>query len=100
MVITQADILAYLRAQKKEFKEEFQVVKLGLFGSFASGNPTSQSDIDLLIEFQPNTSQLVEKKAAIRSLLQQQFHREVDLCREKYIKPYYKSQILNSVIYV
>ena len=100
MTVTQADILSYLSAQKQEFSEQFQVVKLGLFGSFAQGNPTPQSDIDVLIEFQPHTSHLVEKKATIRSLLQHQFQREVDLCREKYIKPYYKEQILKSAIYV
>ena len=85
---------------KKEFFSDYQLVKLGLFGSFARGEATQDSDIDLIVEFEPNTLNLSEKKSSIKSTLQKQFHIEVDVCREKYIKPYFKSQILESVVYV
>lgn len=94
------DILAFLSEKKAEFFAEYQLVKLGLFGSFARNEETEKSDIDLIIEFQPNTENLSEKKLKIKALVEKQFHREVDLCREKYIKPYYKHQILQSAIYV
>lgn len=58
------------------------------------------SDIDILIEFEPGTDELFEKKAKFRELLKKSFHREIDLCREKYIKPYFKKQILKTAIYV
>lgn len=56
------DILAFLSEKKAEFFAEYQLVKLGLFGSFARNEETEKSDIDLIIEFQPNTENLSEKK--------------------------------------
>ena len=99
-MINKEEILAFLKKRKVEFFSEYQLVKLGLFGSFARDEETEESDIDLLIEFRPNTENLSDKKSKIKFLVKKQFNREVDLCREKYIKPYFKSQILNSVIYV
>jgi len=100
MPVTKEEILEYLTQKKQDFASDFQVTKLGLFGSFASGEPTEDSDIDLLIEFAPDTEGLSEKKDKIKSILKSRFEREVDLCREKYIKPYFRTQILNSAIYV
>jgi len=97
---TKNNILAYLSSHKEMFRNEFQVSRLGLFGSFATGQATEGSDIDVLIEFEPQTSNLSEKKAKIRSLIAATFNRKVDLCREKYMKPYFKSYILKSTIYV
>jgi predicted nucleotidyltransferase len=94
------EILAFLRDRKKDLFLEYQLVKIGLFGSFVTDSVTDKSDIDLLVEFQPNTDNLSEKKSKIKEVIGKQFNREVDLCREKYIKPYFKSQILKSVIYV
>jgi len=93
-------ILAFLKEQKEDLFADFQLVKLGLFGSFARDEATATSDIDLIIEFSPNTEEIFEKKANIKRLVQTKFDRKVDLCREKYIKPYFKAQILESVIYV
>lgn len=100
MKTSKDDILKYLASQKEDFREEYRVVKLGLFGSFALDQSHKESDIDILIEFAPNTTNLVEKKEKIRSLIKARFNKDVDLCREKYIKPYFKSHILNSAVYV
>ena len=94
------EILTYLKNEKQEFAERFNIIKLGLFGSYALNQQTENSDIDLLIEFAPNTDALSEKKAAIKEAIESRFHKKVDLCREKYIKSYFKQQILDSAIYV
>jgi len=99
-MIRKEEILAFLRERKEELFSEYQLVKIGLFGSFAKNEETEDSDIDLIVEFEPNTKNLSEKKSKIKSLVQKEFNREVDLCREKYIKPYFKSQILKTAIYV
>jgi hypothetical protein len=90
----------FFKRKKDELFSEFQLVKLGLFGSFARNEANEKSDIDLILEFQPNTESLSEKKLKIKLLVANKFNREVDLCREKYIKPYFKKQILKSTIYV
>lgn len=99
-MIKRDEILSFLREREDELFSEYQLVKIGLFGSFARNEETEDSDIDLIVEFQPNTENLSEKKSKIKSLVSKRFDREVDLCREKYIKPYFKSQILQSTIYV
>ncbi len=99
-MIKRDEILSFLRERKDELFSEYQLVKIGLFGSFARNEGTEDSDIDLIVEFQPNTENLSDKKSKIKSLVAKRFDREVDLCREKYIKPYFKSQILQSAIYV
>jgi predicted nucleotidyltransferase len=99
-MINQTDILKFLVEQKSFFQQEFQIIKIGLFGSYARGEQSEKSDIDLIVEFAPNTSQLFEKKAQLKSILKKKFNKDVDICREKYIKPYFKNQILNSAIYV
>lgn len=99
-MVSKEDILDYLSEKKDEFFSEYQLVKLGLFGSFARGEASEHSDIDLIIEFKQNTEDLPDKKSKIKLAVENQFHREVDLCREKYMKPYFKSHILKSAIYV
>ena len=94
------EILNFLADRKELLFAEFNLTKLGLFGSFATGDHDDHSDIDLLIEFQPNTPSLHDKKQKLRSIIKDQFKKDVDLCREKYIKPYFKNQILNSVVCV
>lgn len=94
------EILDFLKEKKADFFSEYKLVKIGLFGSFARDEQTEESDIDLIVEFEPNTENLSEKKAKIKSLVKTKFNRELDLCREKYIKPYFESQILKNTIYV
>lgn len=99
-MLSREEILSFLKEKKEDFSSSYQVTKLGLFGSFATGEASEESDIDLIIEFAPDTEALTDKKAKIKLSLEEKFHREVDLCREKYIKPYFKSHILKTVIYV
>jgi len=99
-VLEREEILSFLKEKKSELFSDYQLTKIGLFGSFANGNQTENSDIDLIVEFQPNIKNLTQKKSKIKDLVRNRFNKEVDLCREKYIKPYFKVQILESVIYV
>ena len=99
-MLSKSDILLYLKENKDHLFSNFQLTKLGLFGSFARDEASKESDIDLLVEFQPKTKNLSQKKAELKKVVGKEFQREVDICREKYIKPYFKSQILKSAIYV
>ncbi|HJY64184.1 MAG TPA: nucleotidyltransferase domain-containing protein [Ignavibacteria bacterium] len=94
------DILKYLSDNKDFFEKNFNIVKIGIFGSFAKDTNNAKSDIDLIIEFKPNTPNLFNKKQELRLLIKSIFGKDVDICREKYIKPYYKKVILSEAIYV
>jgi len=99
-VTTKTSIISFLSQNKSKLQQKFDLTKIGLFGSYALGIEDNSSDIDLIIEFKPNTRNLSQKKYALKVLIEQQFNKEVDLCREKYIKPYFKQHILEQAIYV
>lgn len=99
-MISKEEILSFLAESKSDFEKDFKIVKIGIFGSYARDEQTDASDIDILIEFEPKTEQLSEKKSNLRAILKKRFNKEIDLCREKYIKPYFRNQILKSAIYV
>ncbi len=97
---TKDKILEFLKEQKPYLSNTFNLTKIGLFGSFANENDTPESDIDLVVEFEEGTPDIFGKKESLRNLLFNKFNRSVDVATEKYLKPYYKQQILNEVIYV
>ncbi|MGB3616814.1 MAG: nucleotidyltransferase domain-containing protein [Catalinimonas sp.] len=94
------EIPAFLRTHKSAFAAAYGITKLGLFGSFVKGEATADSDLDLMVEFQPGTQSLTEKKARVKFLVSAQFGREVDFCREEYVKTYSKARLLSATIYV
>jgi len=94
------EILNYLKSNKQILKDNFHLAKIGLFGSFAKDLHSTKSDIDLLIEFEANTENISDIKDELKILLKSKFDRDVDLCREKYLKPYIKEHIIRETIYV
>ncbi|MCB9273839.1 MAG: nucleotidyltransferase domain-containing protein [Lewinellaceae bacterium] len=94
------DILDFIRREKRVLFNRYHITKIGLFGSFARGEDKADSDIDLVVEFEPGTENLYEIKQEIKKIFQDQFHAEVDVCREKYLKPYYRERILKDAIFI
>ena len=45
------DILHFLHNHKHELMEKYSIVRIGLFGSYAKGTATEESDIDIYAEF-------------------------------------------------
>jgi len=99
-MIEQSHILNYLTVNKQDLSQKYRLKKLGIFGSYARGEQTPASDLDLLVEFEENTPDLYDKKIFLREEIQSVFHIHVDICCEKYIKPVFRQQILSDAIYV
>jgi hypothetical protein len=93
-------ILEYLSNNKERFKAKYDLVKIGLFGSYVRGDNQSGSDIDILVEFQDNTPDLFEKKLSLKNEIESNFNLPVDICREKYIKPAFREMIFTEARYV
>lgn len=51
-MLTRQTIVELLQAKQPYLTAEFGVRKIGLFGSYAKGQPNESSDVDLLIEFE------------------------------------------------
>lgn len=94
------EILQFIRDHRDYLKQHFHVTKVGLFGSFARGENNLNSDIDFLIELEPNTPHIYELKNEMRHYFHDHFQRPIDLAREKYLKSYAKEKILKETIYV
>jgi len=98
-MFTRQEILQYLKSNKKLFREKYSIIKIGIFGSYARNEQTEKSDIDIIIEMPLDATEIFEKKQELRELLKQTFHRNIDICRERSIKPMFKKIILKDVIY-
>ena len=97
---TKEEILRFLKQNSELLKNRFHVTKVGLFGSFARDEQTKESDIDLLIELEKNTKNIYDLKLSLKEFLSKKLGKNIDIAREKYIKPYAKKYILKDVIYV
>jgi uncharacterized protein len=97
---TQAQILDFLKKNKPFFQQELGVSTLGLFGSYAQNEQNEASDVDVLFEFEENTTDLFIKKFNFHTFLEQNLSLSVDLVRIKYLSNFSRERILNQVIYV
>jgi uncharacterized protein len=96
---TRDQILTFLSQNKKLFRVKFHITRIGIFGSYARGDQNIKSDIDLLVEFEDNTQDLYDLKLQVKDFFRTKLGIEVDICREKYIKPRIKKSILKETIY-
>jgi uncharacterized protein len=96
---TRDQILTFLAQNKKLFRDQYHIIRIGIFGSYARGEQNIKSDIDLLVEFEDNTQDLYDLKLQLKDFFRTKLGIEVDICREKYIKPRIKKSILKETIY-
>ena len=79
MILNKEYILKFLRNNKEYLKENFEVTSISLFGSFARGEETEESDIDLLVEMPPDLHNLV----GVIDYFEKAFGRKVDVIRSR-----------------
>ncbi|MCP4268624.1 MAG: nucleotidyltransferase [Candidatus Brocadiaceae bacterium] len=64
------EIIDFLSAHKTEFKQNFDLVKIGLFGSYARGENFEDSDIDIVVELKkPDLFYLIGIKQTVEEAL-------------------------------
>mgnify|MGYP001609799467 FL=1 len=74
---------------------KYGIVFMGVFGSYARGQQTPQSDLDLLVKFSNGKSLLEMVK--IEREMSQSLGIKVDLLTEKAISPYLRERITNGL---
>ncbi len=93
-------------AQKIEIKikevmpylqHEFGIDQIGYFGSFAKGNYTNESDLDVLVKF---NKPLGWKFFDLKEYLEKLVGRKVDLVTEQSIRKQWRESILNQVKFI
>jgi hypothetical protein len=85
--VVKADLLKERTEEIRRIARAHGVVRLRVFGSHASGAATDSSDLDLLVQLDPERDllDLVECKLAVEDLLSC----EVDVVTEGGLSPYY-----------
>ena len=92
------DCIQKLSDFKQMFAQKFGIIKIGIFGSVARNEQAENSDIDIVVEVNKPTLQLMYE---LKEALKQLFNCEVDLVRFRdTLRPLFKSNIQRDVIYV
>ena len=91
--------ITFLKSNKDLFKQKFNIVKIGLFGSYARNEQTEKSDIDIIVVFEDNTEELFDKRIALSKYIGTTFNKKVDVCYEQAIKPVFRDLIMKDAIY-
>ena len=92
-----SDIEKRLRALKPELAEKYKVKEIGLFGSYAEGEQTDSSDIDILIDLQEPLGWVFFE---LKEFLEKQLNRPVDLVTRNALKKQLKDKILRQTKFV
>ncbi|GAA4802507.1 nucleotidyltransferase family protein [Olivibacter ginsenosidimutans] len=95
---TKIDLLTLLKANKKKIRS-FGVKKLSLFGSFASNQVKSESDVDLLVEFEP-TMKTYDNFMDLSFFLEDLLGRKVELITPQSLSKYIGPHILKQAEHV
>ncbi|MDT8402748.1 MAG: nucleotidyltransferase family protein [Bacteroidales bacterium] len=96
---TKEYILTTIKENKKELLR-FGILKVGLFGSYVRGDETETSDIDLLIDFDPDHENF-DNYMAVCNILEQLFRNEkLGIVTKNGLSPYIGPKILKEVQYV
>lgn len=92
------EVIQKLKEVKPLLKEEFGVVRIGLFGSFARGENRENSDIDILIEKEKPLS--LVKFIRIKLILEERLGGRADLISAEGLRPELREKVKGEVIYV
>jgi len=96
---TKENILAILRTHKSELSK-YGVLNIGLFGSYLRNEQSTQSDIDLLIDFEPEKENF-DNYMAVYDIFEDIFKNEkIEIVTKNGLSKYIGPRILNDVIYV
>lgn len=94
-------ILESLKEIEDELKDKFQILKIGIFGSYSTDTQTEESDIDLIYELEENAKFGFKEINDLEQYFKDLFKIEkIDLVNSKYINPIIEEEIKKSVIYV
>ncbi|MEM9538846.1 MAG: nucleotidyltransferase family protein [Cyanobacteria bacterium P01_E01_bin.42] len=94
------EIKTILRQNLPQIQQKYRVRQLGIFGSFVRGEQTDRSDIDLLVEFDPDVRFGLLTFCQIENELGELLDRQVDLVMKDGLKPRIGERILQEVIYL
>lgn len=97
MIKTKQDILHALDQNRSQLRT-LGVKRIGLFGSFLRGEQRSDSDIDLLVEFEPGRKTF-DTFMDLSFFLEEVLEHRIELVTTESLSPYIGPHILKEVEY-
>lgn len=94
------DIKQTIIQSKPRLQQRYQVTQLGIFGSYVRGEQTETSDLDILVEFEPEARFGLLKFCELENDLGDTLGLKVDLVMKTGLKPHIGERILQEVIYL
>ncbi len=95
-----SEVMDVLRRHKRELSEKYGVREIGVFGSHVRGEQAETSDVDILVEFDPNARVSLLDFVTLEMYLSDLLGVRVDLVERSALKPRIGRHVLSEVIYV
>lgn len=90
-------VLEQLQKLKPDIEKRFGVTRIGIFGSFARNEIREDSDVDIVVEMQPD----LLKRASLKAELESFFGKKIDIVRyRRGMNKFLKSRIDKEALYV
>jgi len=97
--MTQSEIIRIL-LQNRQMLNDFSVRSLSVFGSAARGETRPESDVDILVEFEPDARIGLFKFLRLKDALGELLGQPVDLVTPDALHPALKDAILEEAVHV
>ncbi len=91
-------IISILKKHKDELREKYRVIEIGIFGSYVRNEQKEDSDVDILVEFEPDARISLLDFVELENYLSDLLSVKVDLVEKSALKPRIGKHILNEVI--
>lgn len=91
-------ILSQIKLLKGELRE-LGVIKIGLFGSYARGEQSENSDIDILIEFEPDQENFDNYMSVYDEIEKRFTNEKIEVVTTNCLSPHIGPKILKEVTY-
>ena len=91
------EILDLLRSLQTDLYVRYKVRRIGIFGSFARVESRPDSDVDILVDFNPGADlfDLIE----LSQYLEEKIGRHVDLATPRALRPEIRESVFRDVVY-
>ena len=96
-MLTLPQILQVLRDHKPELQRKYPISRLGVFGSYARGEATEKSDIDIAVEI---TGPMGLSFVAMADEIEELFGIKTDVVSLRGISPKYMAYVQKDLVYV
>lgn len=96
--MTKSSVIEVLRDSTEEALSKYKARIRGIFGSYARGEESGASDIDILVDFSEDAD--LFDFVGLALYLEERLHRPVDVVPVDTIRSEVRSAILNEAIYL